>query len=116
MYIANSSPFLAKDIEAALHRPYSFVYDWGEPHTNHSYEKIAIAMYVCMYVCMYVYYVCSDTSSTCLSCSMHVHISLFCKDCQRSSHVNSNCSSPKQEPVPELNSREQPFERQEKQT
>ena len=26
----------------------------SEPHTNHSYEKIAVPMYVCMYVCMYV--------------------------------------------------------------
>ena len=28
--------------------------DWGEPHTNYSYEKIAVPMYVCMYVCMFV--------------------------------------------------------------
>ena len=32
------------------------------------------------------------------------HISHFSKDCQCRSHVNSTCSSPKQEPVPELNS------------
>ena len=34
--------------------------NWDEPkqckpHTNHSYEKIAVPMYVCMYVCMYVH-------------------------------------------------------------
>ena len=32
----------------------------SEPHTNHSYEKITVPMYVCMY-CDYV---CSDMSST----------------------------------------------------
>ena len=26
----------------------------SEPHTNHSYEKIAVPMYVCLFVCMYV--------------------------------------------------------------
>ena len=26
----------------------------SEPHTNHSYEKIAVPMYVCMYVCLFV--------------------------------------------------------------
>ena len=36
----------------------------SEPHINHSYEKIAVLMYVCMYVCMTLY-VCSDMLSTC---------------------------------------------------
>ena len=57
----------------------------SEPHTNHSYEKIAVPMYVCMYVCMYVYtYVRSDMSSTCSSCIMRarVRISQFGKDRQ----------------------------------
>ena len=34
----------------------------SKPHINHSYEKIAVPVYVCMYVCMWG--VCSDTSST----------------------------------------------------
>ena len=29
--------------------------NWGEPHTNQYYEKIAVLKYVYMYVCMYVY-------------------------------------------------------------
>ena len=66
------------------------------------------SLYLCMYVCMYV---CSDTSSTCLSCSMHVHvrISQFGKDRQRRSHVNSNYSSPKQEPNPAWSSSQSHF-------
>ena len=65
-------------------------------------------MYVCMYVC-----ICSDTSSTCLSCSMRVRISQVGKD----RHVARMLTlivahqTPKQEPVPELDRREQPFER-----
>ena len=75
--------------------------NWDEPkqckpHTNHSYEKIAVPMYVCMYVYLYVC-TCSDTSSTCSSCTMRVRISQFGEDRQRISHVNSNYSSPKQE-------------------
>ena len=53
-------------------------------------------MYVCMYVAI-------RRQCMCSSCSMCVCMSQFSKDCQRRSHVNSNCSSPKQEPVPELN-------------
>ena len=37
-----------------------------EPHINHSYEKIAVLLYVC--VCVYV---CPNTSST---CSSHMHV------------------------------------------
>ena len=36
----------------------------SELHTNHSYEKITVLMYICMYVCELV---CSDTSSMCSS-------------------------------------------------
>ena len=61
-----------------------------------------------MHVC-----ICSDTSSTCLSCSMRVRISQVGKD----RHVDRMLTlivahqTPKQEPVPELDRREQPFER-----
>ena len=52
--------------------------------------KIAIPMYVYMHVLIHCPRV-------------RVHILQLGKDYQRRSRVNSNCSSPKQEPVPELN-------------
>ena len=43
-------------INHATHVPHlrssSDYYNWGEPHTNHVYEKIAVPMYVCMYVAL----------------------------------------------------------------
>ena len=36
------------------------LYNWGEPHTNHYYEK-KCTTYVCMYVCI------RDTSNTCFA-------------------------------------------------
>ena len=50
---------------------------WGEPHTNHTYEKIAVPMYVCMYVARYV---------------VHVFIMHYACACARiSQFVNVDC-------------------------
>ena len=53
--------------------------------------KITIPMYVCMQ--------CIEHVDNVSSQSMRVHILQLGKDRQRRSRVNSNCSSPKQEPV-----------------
>ena len=54
-----------------------------------------------MYVCTYVAII---MLSTCSSRSMRVRILQLGKDRKRISCVNSNCSSPKQEPILGLNS------------
>ena len=81
-------------------------------------------MYVCMYVCLYV---AIRRPRVHHECTMRVRILQFSKDRQHRSHVNSNCSSPKQAKRTEQQReqpmsysrerlREQPFERWEKQT
>ena len=67
----------------------------SEPHINHSYEKIAVHLYVCIYVCMYV-----RTYVRCMQrYVIHVviaHARNRCgKDRQHWLHVNSKCSSPR---------------------
>ncbi len=74
----------------------------GQADKYHSYEKITVPMYVCMYVCMYVYmYAAIRRPHVHHAVHVCVHILQFSKDRQHRLHVNSNCSSPKQEPVPD---------------
>ena len=82
-----------------------FVMDYGpwfigvsrsKPHTYHSYEKVAVPMYVCMYVCMYVAIRRPRVRPAVYACAYCNSVKIVNVDCML---LNSNCSSLNQEPV-----------------
>ena len=70
------------------------LYNWGKPKRALAPQLSLIQENRCTYVCMYV---CSRyVVHVFIMHNVHAHIELS-KDRQHRLHVNSNCSSPKQE-------------------